>query len=47
MIDDLIDKIVGLPEFFEMKSSLIRAQAPTVYDIRFNMMAMMLKFKLH
>ena len=28
-----------------MKSSLISAQVPTVYDIRFNMMAMMLKFK--
>jgi hypothetical protein len=30
-----------------MKSYLIRAQVPTVYDIRFYMMAMMLKFKFH
>jgi hypothetical protein len=28
-----------------MKSPLIRAQSPAAYDIRINMMAMMLKFK--
>ena len=36
---------VGLPQFFEMKSSLMRTQPPTVNDAESSMIAVMLIFK--